>query len=357
MTSEEVHALLVSEGKGGILDPKTIQHNLFFALFEYDGKQMCRAITNGKVEFFIADCWERNAVAIESLSSVVVFKGMLEAIFSIAAKIVDKGIFPSIGDVITSQPRFDPRKSLLTKRELLISLPPFDLEINKPTWFESPERQTLFMFIANTLFRFVTMHELGHLYHQHGKRSSLHGHYEFDELGAEEPDGSISAQAREIIADSFAFQHLAEFQLRHLLSERNTPVGSLLASHFMKSEDELLQFISQIIFIYFYMMESPNWAHREPAKWTHPPAQFRLQTIFASLLEHGLVSVHKEMMPKVLENALFLGPSITSLMFDIFPEYNWMRVLDQPKYRAHYEDILTEIPIWWKDDNRWESLD
>jgi hypothetical protein len=94
----------------------------------------------------------------------------------------------------------------------------------------------------------------------------------------------------------------------------------------------------------------------DPVQWSHPPAQFRIQTIFASLLEHGLLSIGKKKMPEILQRCLFAGPSIAAVMFDTLPEYNWLQVLDQPKYRKHYELILAAIPRWLtSNDDRWRG--
>ncbi|WP_155628889.1 hypothetical protein [Burkholderia stagnalis] len=358
MTREEqLESLLILNKKGGILDSRKIQHNPFFELYEYDGKQLCSVISNGEIHFNLVDCWERNAVAIYDLRTAAVFRGMLEAIFSISARIVDKGIYPEIGNVAPPKMRQDPGKLLVTKRELLNSLSNFNYDIDEHPWMASTDRQALFLFISNTLFRFIVFHELGHLYNEHGKRNNEKDFFEVDEMGTESPQGGIDSQAREIIADTFAFQKLVEFQRFHLLSQQNEPVGKLLSSHFMKNEEDLIIFISQMVFIYFYMMESPNWAHENPIQWTHPPAQFRLKTILASLLEHGLLSIEKTKIPEIIQKALFVGPSILSVMFETFPEYNWLQILDNPKYREHYELIFSEIPRWiTPNENRWANM-
>ncbi|MGD7153910.1 hypothetical protein [Ralstonia pseudosolanacearum] len=355
MTREdELRKILERHRKGDILDGRSIDYNPFFALLEYDGRRLCSMVTNGEVFFNLVDSWERNSVAIYKLRTVAVFRGVLEAIFSISAKIVGNGIYPQVGGVNPPEFRPESKKLLLTKRDLLNSLSLFECDDEKYPWMNSVERQALFLFISNTLFRFVVFHELGHLYHEHGKRSVDGDFIENDSMDREDLQGGIDSQARESIADTFAFQKLAEFQQFHLLSQQDDPIGSLLSSHFMSTAEDLLVFVSQMAFIYFYMMESPTWAHENPVKWTHPPAQFRLQTIFAALLEHGLLGVSKERMPVILQKALMSGPSITAVMFDTPPEFDWLQILDQPRYREHYELIYAAIPNWLTpNEDRW----
>jgi hypothetical protein len=355
---EELEIQMVSKGKGGILDVSLIEHNRFFAMFEDDGENLCSRVTKGEVHFNIIDCWEPNACAAYNLNTVVVFRGMLEVIFAICARIVDNGIFPEFGNIEEKCPSIEPGASWMTKRELLNSLPHFSYDQAEHSWIGMPEREALFMFLSNTLFRFVVFHELGHIFNEHGKRSDLPSFFEFDEMVAEDRPGNADSQAREIIADTFAFQKLVEYQQRHLRTMVlfGNPVAKLLSDRFMRSQDNLVIFVAKMTYVYFYMMESPFWAQREPAQWSHPPAQFRLQAILAALMEHSLLSIPKERMPEIVSRCLVDGSSITAAMFNIESELTWMQTISGRKYSDHYQALFAIMPRWYSaSENRWSE--
>lgn len=182
-------------------------------------------VTNGEVFFNLVDSWERNSVAIYKLRTVAVFRGVLEAIFSISAKIVGNGIYPQVGGVNPPEFRPESKKLLLTKRDLLNSLSLFECDDEKYPWMNSVERQALFLFISNTLFRFVVFHELGHLYHEHGKRSVDGDFIENDSMDREDLQGGIDFRPASQSRIHLHFKNLLNSSSSIFCRSKTTPLG------------------------------------------------------------------------------------------------------------------------------------
>lgn len=352
---EELERILLQHGIGGILRDSRCAQNPFIGLFEYDGKMLCHLVTNGEVEFHLINDPRRNAVAVYSTNSVGVFVGMLDVIFKLSAKIVDGGLFPHVGNVETTSWNPDIHNTFESRESLLKSIEQFAWSQDRLPWIKSMERQALFMFIANTLFRFIVFHELGHIYNDHGRAKPKPDNFELDEMSTDHGLGNISSQAKESIADTFAFQLLVEYQRSHLEQQKDHPIGALLKEKLFQTDHDLVRFISQLIYVYFYMMETPNWLDTEPGSWSHPPAPFRLQTIYAALLEHSILSLTQKVIPDLLRQSIFLGSSTLAVIFNRYPDFNWLSILDQKKYRDHYKNIYMEMDNWVSDEKRWNK--
>ncbi|MBN3785518.1 hypothetical protein [Burkholderia sp. Ac-20353] len=333
-----------------------MKHNPLFELFEFDGGKLCPRVTCGEISFNFANGPEMNAAALYPEKTVVVFRGMMEAIFKISARLVGRGAFPLIGSLPGQS--WTPDYALLfrTPSETLASLEPFENDVGQFPWLLSPERLALFMFISNTMFRFIVFHELGHFFHEHGGPKQAEHVMDFDEMAAPSSLGDIDQQAKELLADTYAFQRLMHFQREHLLTPYADPVRTLLASHFAGSDEDLAIFVGTIVYIYFQMTEVPGDRERDPATWKHPPAPFRLKTIFATTLEYGVLDIPPNAVTRILQATILRSQALITTMLDQHATDEWLGSMSAPKFGVHYERLLEAMPLWCtKDADRWDE--
>ncbi|SOE97607.1 hypothetical protein SAMN05414139_10752 [Burkholderia sp. D7] len=356
MTREEdVDWRLRLKGVKGILRGAEMKHNELFKHFEFDGEKLCPMVTRGEILFNFANGPELNAAALYPEKTVVVLRGMLEAIFKISARLVGRGAYPLIGSI--PEQRWVPNYALLFRApsETLASLEPFEFDVGRFPWLMSAERQALFMFISNTMFRFVIFHELGHFFHEHGGANSPEHVMDYDEMAAASRIGDIDQQAKELLADGYGFQRLLHFVRQHLLTPFPDPVRTLLATHFASSDEDLAIFVSTIVYIYFQMTEAPRDRHREPEAWSHPPAPFRLKAILATTLEHGVLDIRPNAAQRLLQASILRSQALITTMLDQHATEEWLGSVSGAMFDAHYERLLEAMPRWCTaNPDRWD---
>jgi len=364
---EDVTFTLQLQNIRGILDVHTIPDNQFFALYEYDGRQLCNLVTEGKIFFNLADSPKINALALYREKTVIVCRGMLEAILKIAAELVTRGAYPRLGNLADREWIVNPDQLFPSAHETLKSLTPFTCDKSRFPWLESEDRLALFTIISSTMFRFVVLHELGHFFHGHGQRSSEDHFVEFDGVAGPDSGGNVDAQARETSADAYAFGILLQLQRDHLKSQKHESFGRRLANEFHKSDEDLAVFLSSIVFIYFHMTESSGIRQSDPNSWRHPPAAFRLTTVLAGLLEHGALAVPAEAGPRILQTAVLRSEALLTTMLDRLHAIEWLGSMNDPKFLAQYSAIYEALPRWsssagprWNEDStehdRWTDV-
>lgn len=355
MTREEdVDWSLRLKGVEGILRGAEMKHNELYKQFELDGEKLCNMVTRGEISFNFADGPQLNAAALYPEKTVVILRGMMEAIFKISARLVGRGAYPLVGRI--SEQRWVPNYTLLfrSSNETLASLEPFEFDEKRFPWLRSVERQALFMFISNTMFRFVVFHELGHFFHEHGGAGSPEHIMDYDEMAAAARIGNIDQQAKELLADGYGYQRLLHFVRQHLRAPFHNPARTLLATHFASSDEDLAIFVSTIVYIYFQMTEAPGDRDREPETWSHPPAPFRLKAILATTLEHGALDVPPIAVPSVLRACILQSQALIITMLDQHATEEWLGSVSGPRFDAHYKKLFEAMPRWCaKKPNRW----
>ncbi|MRV70685.1 hypothetical protein GJ700_02995 [Duganella sp. FT92W] len=326
------------------LDVASVESNPFFMLFNYDAEKLCELLTDGKVEFAIADSIRRQAVSVGSEQAVVIYKGMLDAIFKIAARIVETGALIQLNENFRKSMKTPQHAQ--TARALLDETADFSWDETEYPWIKKREQQVIFMFSSNLLYRLVILHELGHLWHNHGERNELIDSINIDEMFGNSQAGSIESQARELIADNFAFDHLFAFTSFNLESQRFDEIGRFLFTNLVPDKYELAVFCLQMAFVYFYFMDSESWRARSPSEWTHPPHPFRLQALYMAFLADGFGSIEKEHREQVFKRGVQLGDSTIERIFGTPNNLKWLSEMGQNSYKEHFEMLHKHLPRW-----------
>lgn len=330
------------------LDCRSIDDNPFFGLMEYDGVMMCKEVSNGVVRFCFADDSRKQAVAIYEENLIVMFRGMFEVLCKVAAKIVSKGLYPQLGASTKCNSSINPAREKFSAREIIDGELNFIWDIDNCPWRVDKERQALFVFSLSTLFRFVISHELGHLYYNHGDKEMRLGYngIEIDEIESNSRECGFNPQARELVADKFGFDLVVEFQKRHLDSQKDSGIGEILYKKLAQSEYDLALFVMQMMYVYFHVSERDIWKKENPETWSHPPAPFRLRTICAAVIEHGVLQIGSKEAKKLLQHVLESSDELVAVLLEKSPGSTWLVSSHESILSKHYEKIFPLLFVW-----------
>ncbi|CAB5670327.1 Uncharacterised protein [Delftia tsuruhatensis] len=238
MTIEEKKAFLkahVFKNGENFISPESCDCLTYLKLMR-NGVQLCQKYNN-EIDFLLVDGSMRQAVAIHNPKVVVVYKGLIEHILRLASMIC------ATLDAPTPRPAnwIAPWRTL--GYEDWLRSGGFDLKNKEYWWLFCAEHRLCFDYYVENLFEFVVLHEIGHIFHKHGwrrtvrKNSSLVVHdcatnvHQSNKINDDiSADERIAAHAREIVADTFAFNQLAKKwrQLQEQYGEAPSQHGAML---------------------------------------------------------------------------------------------------------------------------------
>lgn len=316
--------------------------NEWYRHAEFEAKQLCAEFKPAL--YFTFNCNpELQAYAIHKTNLVVVTAGLFDFLCRLADRIVSKGLFSEIGQPTKQTWMPDPERSAKTARELIRGKP-FDSD--SATWKGDAERESLFFYLLLTMFRFVVLHEIGHLLHRHGeRRGGVAATMDIDTvqplLLAEET--ALDAQARELVADKFAMDALQIILEAEIERIENTPFTSNLGKKLLDSQQKRLQFLLQAVFVYFSAIDRlPGGSAEKAILMSHPPAAFRLVTIAATAAEKH----QDEMDHNNLLAATIIGDSLIAVALDRKPDPDWLIHMQNPLFKKHYKKLYARVPYW-----------
>ncbi|MCH4550638.1 hypothetical protein MK632_33580 [Rhizobium changzhiense] len=291
------------------------------------------------------------AVAIQDeMDIIAMHAGMFWLLCRLAANAAESGVFPSFEGPLEA--RWNPavERSVETPRTLLGEGVPFDWKSETTSWIAYPERQILFLAILSVLFRFVTYHEAGHLWYDHGRRrggrdraSIFVDKTEPREAGSV---GAIASQAREIIADSFALERTIKVIDRELTLKAEFEMTKILRAKLLPDQKAIAGFVLTMVFIYFRVSDRSNWHSASLHALSHPPAPFRAKAIAAALFEHRHLSISEDAAGSAIRSATAGSEAILSVMLGIYPNLHWLENVSTTEFDDHFKKIYDEIPQW-----------
>ncbi|WP_295751534.1 hypothetical protein [Undibacterium sp.] len=277
-------------------------------------------------------------------NAIVIYKGMLDAIFKIAVRVVETEALFQVANKGTLSLTTPARP--LSVKALLGDAKDFVWNEKLYPWIANLEHKALFMFTASFLLRFVIFHELGHLLHRHGERSDSDNLMNVDEMSSNSEFGSLNSQARELVADMFAFQELIGFTKEHLISQANNEIGTFLTSELIPNDFELVVFCLQMAHVYFFFMDSEKWRTIAPTEWSHPPHPFRLHTIYTAFLSEGFSIIKAEYRNDLLGRAILLGQKTVQSIIGTPIGLDWSLEMGESKYKEHFDTLHALMPRW-----------
>lgn len=323
----------------------------FLFPFHEEGVAICAGITRSReCRFTFVESTKMQAIALQDeIDVVAIYAGMFWLLCRLASKAAASGVFPAM--VGGNEPHWKPDidRSLQLPRDLLEEGKPFDWQAESLTWIEYPERQMLFIMILNVLFRFVAYHELGHIWNDHSlRRMGKAANFCVDAVGGDRPDtkGSIASQAREIIADSFAFKRTIEVLHRELDLKAELEMTKIVRKKLLPDRDAIAEFVLTIIFLYFRVSDLSGWHSHARDTLTHPPAPFRAKALAAALLEHRHLDISEASAGLAVQKAVLGSNALISVMLGVYPNLKWLDSVSGPDDDLHFRKIYDEIPRW-----------
>lgn len=319
--------------------------------FAMDAEAMCgpNAVASG-AQFAFIEGYEMQAVAIQDENGEIfgMYAGMFWMLCRLASSIAGSGIFPAMegGEEPSWAP--DLTKSLRTPRELLDEKTPFDWQLEAAGWKQHPQRQMLFYVVLSILVRFVLLHEVGHLHHDHGRRRPASAMV-VDQVAPSllEPSEAIPSQAREILADTFALSALVKILDRELSEKAGLEMTKIIREKLMPDQAALVQFVITVVYLYFRLSDRSDWEALPIDRLSHPPAPFRMKALFAALLEDPPLDLTEREAAKAVQAASYAGDAVMSVVLGIFPKPFWFETISGPDHDRHFVRIYEEFPNWY----------
>ncbi|WP_150803923.1 hypothetical protein [Pseudomonas fluorescens] len=323
--------------------------NPWFLIMERDLSSLCQQALPKPVRFTFNVSHSIQACVFYRSNLVVMTAGMFNVLCRLASRIVTSGAFVAFEGGV--EPIWTPsvENSFKSVTSDLSSIA-FDWGVESKSWQKSGERQLIFFYILQTLTRFVILHELGHISHNHGARFQG-GHSGFVDVDLAQPElltneEGVASQAREIIADNFAFIRLRELQERELAAKAGAEATDLLVKKLLPGEEERVGFLLTMAYVYFHMMDRHDWHSLDVFKLTHPPAPFRLKNLFALTLERGIVNLAEDEVGELLVRYHYGCNALVSVVYNHYPLVSLFEEVSAPRFDKLFNALYEEYPKW-----------
>ncbi|MDR0188982.1 hypothetical protein RCO22_08540 [Pseudomonas yamanorum] len=344
----DVDQILRSAGLDPRLIPEDLADNPWFELCVKDLSALCELSLDEPLNFTFNVSPTVQARILYNSRLVVMYGGMFNAFCRLAAKIVSSGAFIEFEGGV--EPDWLPEECLTADPVLPHLSTGMHWKLESVGWKDKPERQVLFMYLVLTLSRFVTLHEVGHVYHGHDRRFANSGD-ELCDVDAANPtvlplEESIPSQAREILADDFAFKRLRQCMTRELQSKADTPAAKLLRAKLLGDESKITRFLLHVTHLYFHMMDRHDWMLVDYKKMTHPPAPFRQQSLYVLAQELGFEGMSAEETENYLAATHHASELLVAVVHQQLPPFAVYGIHEQEKFHELYEMIYGELPNW-----------
>ncbi|MEE4209582.1 MAG: hypothetical protein V2I43_09980 [Parvularcula sp.] len=316
--------------------------------FEMQAQNLCGIVG---ADFVFLESPDMQAVAIQDGRSVVgVYAGMFWMLCRLASLVAGTGTFPAMkGD---AEPEWKPDlgRSLKTPRELLQETAPFDWRLESIGWKQAEERQILFYAVLSLSFRFVVLHELGHIVNDHQPRRKLHGPgallVDRPSPPLLDPEEGVRSQAREIIADGFACLHTIDTFNNELTNGSHLVMAQIIRERLAPDTSALIRFVMSVLFLYFRLSDRLDWQRLPIERLSHPPAPFRMKALFAMLHEAKPLGIDEKTATTIISETVVSSDALMSVVLNTFPQPDWIKQISTHAHDRHFERIYEQCPNW-----------
>lgn len=349
MSSTNIHKALTDLNRGAFLNPVEVPDNPWFAMVGADLSAMCRQSLDEPVEFTFNQLFVPQACAMYKYRVVVMSAQMFNMLCLVAECVVAKRAFPHVGNVPEGSWTPDPENSFRVIRQDLGRRTFSWSEASTSEWVRNPTRMNLFFYVLLVLARFVVLHELGHIWHEHGARNESLNSFEVDEMGgptgALTQDKALASQARELVADDFALNSLLEIQEHELTLKADTDFVKTLVPQLLKTRQQRYDFLLQMIHLYFTVMDRPDWEQFDLSAMSHPPAPMRLFALHLQAANSGFIKTTKRSASKRTAAFILAADALPCFLFNRYPSL-WQTRGDVSSFSRRFEEIYPALRAW-----------
>ena len=208
----------------------------------------------------------------------------------------------------------------------------------------------MFYEVLSLTFRFVVLHEIGHIVNDHGRRRARSGN---DALLIDRPvpelletKEAVQSQARELIADGFAFQHTIETFNSEISNNSHLELAQIVRQRLAPDAQSLISFVLSVVYLYFRLSDRADWQSVPVNQLSHPPAPFRMKALCALLHEKRLLEINEATAATIISGTLASGDALISVMLNIFPQPEWISQISTPFHDRHFGEIYQQFPNW-----------
>ncbi|MEE4920003.1 hypothetical protein V2K23_11395 [Pseudomonas alliivorans] len=327
----------------------SIQEDVIYSEIDFLGRMLCQKYIEGDSSFYLLDSVQVQAAAVHGHQAVLVCKGMLDLIFRTSAMMVGAERRQKFPEDEFYEPWVNNLSYWFKSAE-------FDWSDERYWWLHQDDYRKAFEMLAEGLFVFLVLHEIGHIHNLHGDRragnsksappsssSSTDEVFVHEALSGGEAMSEadrLAAHTREIIADTYAFQFML-VELRESLLPESEYIGydegALRSVHFG---------------VCIYMVASLFWAfsfqrpmRNDTQEDDYPSHLFRLQSIEATSLEHQLAGGNKETYDGM---ALGIQTYTQKLICAAGDEgfVSWRMAANLPANHEHYKKVCEMTNEW-----------
>ncbi len=296
------------------------------------GREICASLPGDKVRLYFVDAVSCQAGADSELKTLLVWKGMLDLVFKLASLVtVHSRPVPS-RDLAALLPWREDIKAWLRGGV-------FDWESPDYWWLYNPEYRITFNTFSLAIFSFILLHEVGHFHNLHAVRREERCAKQQGESAADR--ARLEQHAREVIADTYAFQFLMDELKQKLFPdeglyhrERHIEITAACFTFALIS--------ASAVFWGFSVVIPMDESHQENG---YPGHAFRLRAIQSAALEHGINGLEPRIAYPTVSMAI-------KQCFEIFEDIvngdfvAWSQALQDPIHGAHYEKVCEEVRHW-----------
>lgn len=302
-----------------------------YGLLLRQGKEVCASLPGDKVSLYFVDGVRCQAGADSELKVVMVWKGMLDLIFKLASLVTIHAQPMPSGYQATSLPWRNDVKVWLRGGI-------FDWESPDYWWLHDPVYRATFNSFTHAIFSFILLHEIGHFHNLHAVRRAERGAQQEGESA--EDRVRLEQHAREVIADTYAFQFLMdELKQKFFADEDYHPQKHI------EITEACFTFALISVSATFWGFSGVIPMYESHQANLYPGHAFRLRTIQSAALEHGINGLEPSKAHSLVSKAMKQSFGILSAMSG-GDFVTWDQALQDPSHGAHYEKVCEEVNNW-----------
>jgi hypothetical protein len=272
--------------------------------------------------------------------------GLADAMCRLANLLVSAGMFVSFGK---AEPSWSPKleNSVINVEEQLRD-EPFRWHRAYVPWMDDGERQMIFAYLLLSMSRLVVLHEIGHIGYAHGRATQgrpvaiVDGEAE-DQV---ERKAAITSQAKEVAADSFAFNMHLRLQDAELAAPDLDPMRQLLADKLIGTARLRLRWTLLCAYLVFQLLDRRRWSIQTARLAAHPPAPFRLKCLYAAALELKRPDLPESEIVEEVSLARTLGSAVLDVGLKRYPNLFWLNEVDGEAFDEIFNDLYLELQDW-----------
>ena len=335
---------------GSRLDARGVPDNPWIAMMELDARMVIGgAARQIPIEFAMTESLMLQAAAVFDPPTILMTFGLADMMCRLAGAIVTAGVFVNFG---TPEPKWAPttENTAATVEGQLQS----DRFIWSPAyvpWMADEERQIIFVYLLLSLSRFVVLHEVAHIGLAHGKPLGA-SQEALDAIvdGKNPMEGNrstaVRSQAKEIAADSWAFNAFLDLQDAEFAVDEPDPMRRILASKLMGTPRLRLRWSLLTAFLVFQILDRHVWTIESARLASHPPAPFRVKNLYATALELRRPDLPYAEIEEEVGVAQTMGSAIRDVGLNRLSNLRGVNQVDGPEFDSMFFEIYEELPDW-----------